>query len=326
MHCTTWREVAARITDMTVRGAPAIGVAAAGGLALAAREAAVAPADDRAAFDAALTRPPPACWPRGPRPSTSRGRSARCAAVWQRCDAAPQDAALPLLARARADPRRRHRPLPAHRRARRAAVRAPATASSRTATPAPWPRPATAPRSASSAPATSATHGDISRARRRDAALAAGRASHRLGAAGRGHPLPRHQRQHGRPLHARAARSTAWWWAPTASPPTATRPTRSAPTRCRCWPRSTACRSTWRRRCRTVDLAIASGADIPIEERDPDEVTARSAGAASRRPAPRPPPGLRRHAGGQHHRHHHRGRRAAPALRPGAAPGLRSRG
>ncbi|MBN2203869.1 MAG: S-methyl-5-thioribose-1-phosphate isomerase, partial [Thermoleophilia bacterium] len=38
--CTTWREVAGRIRDMTVRGAPAIGVTAAGGIALAAREAA----------------------------------------------------------------------------------------------------------------------------------------------------------------------------------------------------------------------------------------------------------------------------------------------
>ena len=37
--CSTWREVAACISDMTVRGAPAIGVAAAGALALAAREA-----------------------------------------------------------------------------------------------------------------------------------------------------------------------------------------------------------------------------------------------------------------------------------------------
>ncbi|MBE3034034.1 MAG: hypothetical protein IMZ74_12670, partial [Actinobacteria bacterium] len=35
VRCHTWQEVAARITDMTVRGAPAIGVTAAGGLALA---------------------------------------------------------------------------------------------------------------------------------------------------------------------------------------------------------------------------------------------------------------------------------------------------
>jgi methylthioribose-1-phosphate isomerase len=52
--CRTWREVADRISDMTVRGAPAIGVTAAGGIALAAAEAAVASADDPAAFGAAL--------------------------------------------------------------------------------------------------------------------------------------------------------------------------------------------------------------------------------------------------------------------------------
>ena len=52
--CRTWREVAERITDMTVRGAPAIGVTAAGGLALAAAEAAAASPADPAAFEAAL--------------------------------------------------------------------------------------------------------------------------------------------------------------------------------------------------------------------------------------------------------------------------------
>ncbi len=53
VHCRTWREVADRITDMTVRGAPAIGVTAAGGIALAAAEAA-AVTDDPAAIRAAL--------------------------------------------------------------------------------------------------------------------------------------------------------------------------------------------------------------------------------------------------------------------------------
>ncbi len=54
VHCRTWQEVAARIADMTVRGAPAIGVTAAGGLALAARAAASAHPDDLAGFRAAL--------------------------------------------------------------------------------------------------------------------------------------------------------------------------------------------------------------------------------------------------------------------------------
>ena len=52
--CTTWREVADHIRDMTVRGAPAIGVTAAGGVALAAREVAGRGGDDVAAFRAAL--------------------------------------------------------------------------------------------------------------------------------------------------------------------------------------------------------------------------------------------------------------------------------
>ena len=65
----------------------------------------------------------------------------------------------------------------------------------------------------------------------------------------------------------------------------------------------------------TIDHAIASGADIPIEERAGDEVTQLGgralapgghAGRESR---------LRRHAGGQHHRDRHRGGRAPRAVR-----------
>lgn len=52
--CHTWREVADRISDMTVRGAPAIGVTAAGGIALAAAEASAVSPNDPAAFQAAL--------------------------------------------------------------------------------------------------------------------------------------------------------------------------------------------------------------------------------------------------------------------------------
>ena len=162
--CTTWREVAACIRDMTVRGAPAIGVAAAGALALAAREAAAFSAvGDRAAFDAALERGGGRASRRpGPRPSISRWAIAEMRALWQRCDAAPEECWLTLLARAREihddDIRRCSR----HRRLRRAVVQAPATPSSRTATRAPWRPPATARRWASSAPATSATAAPIS--------------------------------------------------------------------------------------------------------------------------------------------------------------------
>jgi methylthioribose-1-phosphate isomerase len=53
VRCRSWQEVADRITDMTVRGAPAIGVAAAGALHLAARQA-VASGGDADTFVAAL--------------------------------------------------------------------------------------------------------------------------------------------------------------------------------------------------------------------------------------------------------------------------------
>ena len=52
VDCRTWQEVAAAIRDMRVRGAPAIGVTAAYGLALAARRF---ESDDPSAFEAVLT-------------------------------------------------------------------------------------------------------------------------------------------------------------------------------------------------------------------------------------------------------------------------------
>ncbi len=69
------------------------------------------------------------------------------------------------------------------------------------------------------------------------------------------------------------ARSPAASSAPTASPPTATPPTRSAPTPSPCWPRRTTSPSTWPRRSPHLDLTLATGADIPIEERPAEEVT-----------------------------------------------------
>ncbi len=73
----------------------------------------------------------------------------------------------------------------------------------------------------------------------------------------------------------------------------------------------------------TVDLTLADGGGIPIEERNPDEVREVGGrlhhGALRRGPQPR----LRRHAGRLHHGHRHRARRPSPALRkePGP-PGL----
>ena len=99
--CTTWRDVAARIRDMTVRGAPAIGVAAAGGLALAAREAAFAWPDDRAAFNAALADAAAGLAATRPTAVNLTWAIGELRGLWQRCDAAPHECWLTLLARAR---------------------------------------------------------------------------------------------------------------------------------------------------------------------------------------------------------------------------------
>ena len=104
--CRSWREVADRISDMTVRGAPAIGVTAAGGIALAAAEAAAANADDPAAFRAALEQAasgllatrPTAVNLRWALDEMRRAWDAALAAV----DAAPAAVAAKLLERAQA--------------------------------------------------------------------------------------------------------------------------------------------------------------------------------------------------------------------------------
>ena len=64
----------------------------------------------------------------------------------------------------------------------------------------------------------------------------------------------------------------------------------------------------------TIDLATPDGSHIPIEERDAREVT--HIGRRARRPAggERPQPRLRRHPGGVRRRHHHGARHPAPAL------------
>ena len=65
----------------------------------------------------------------------------------------------------------------------------------------------------------------------------------------------------------------------------------------------------------TIDHAIASGAEIPIEERAPRRGrAARRTGGRARRHAGLEPR-LRRHAGGQHHGDRHRGGRPPRALR-----------
>jgi methylthioribose-1-phosphate isomerase len=107
VRCRTWREVAARIQDMTVRGAPAIGVTAAGGLALAAGEAA-ASASDAAGFRAVLDEAAAGLAATRPTAVNLTWAIAEMRAVWQRElgaggeRARPAAVAAALLARARA--------------------------------------------------------------------------------------------------------------------------------------------------------------------------------------------------------------------------------
>jgi methylthioribose-1-phosphate isomerase len=99
VRCRTWQEVAARITDMTVRGAPAIGVTAAGGLALA---AAVASGGDAEAFRPALEEAANGLLATRPTAVNLRWAVDEMRLVWTACDEPPGVCASLLLARARA--------------------------------------------------------------------------------------------------------------------------------------------------------------------------------------------------------------------------------
>ena len=104
--CRSRREVADRIRDMTVRGAPAIGVTAAGGIALAAAEAAAASPDDPAAFRAALEQAASGLLATRPTAVNLRWALDEMRAAWEADLVAPQAApvqvAQALLARAQA--------------------------------------------------------------------------------------------------------------------------------------------------------------------------------------------------------------------------------
>ena len=102
VRCRTWREVAERITDMTVRGAPAIGVTAAGGLALAAAAASAADPTDTAAFRAALEQAASGLLVTRPTAVNLRWALGEMRAVWEGCEASPPACAARLLARAQA--------------------------------------------------------------------------------------------------------------------------------------------------------------------------------------------------------------------------------
>ena len=323
VHCRTWQEVA----DAHHRhdGARGAGHRRRGGRRHGARgRQAAAAGADRGGFGPRSRRPPRGWRPRGPRPSTSAGPSTRCGRLAGDEPAAgsrPQALAAALLTRAQADPRRRHRALPAHRRARGRPVQArrhhPHALQRR--------RPGHRrlrhrarrhPRRASPGTATSACsstrrargcRGRVSRPgscrsrASRTALITDNMAGYfiarRRRRRGRGRRPHRRQRRHGqqdRHLQRRRAGQGA--------------------------------RRAVLRGGAAVDGGppSASGAEIPIEERAEDEVhvVPRAPRGAGRRP--RPSPGLRRHAGGQHHRHRHRGRRAAAAVRDALRAAVRA--
>jgi len=101
VRCLTWRDVAARISDMTVRGAPAIGVAAAGALALAGREAALRD-DDVDAFRGVLAEASAGLAATRPTAVNLTWAIDEMSAVWRSWTGSPLSCASALLARARA--------------------------------------------------------------------------------------------------------------------------------------------------------------------------------------------------------------------------------
>ena len=312
MRCRTAAEVARAIKTMVIRGAPAIGVAAAMGIALGMRKSQATGTQKFAAEFykicelMAATRPTAVnlFWaiermkrafaaaaaggrvgrrdqgparPRGAAPFTTR--TSRAAARWARFGAergAGRGAHPHALQRRRAGDGRLRHGARRHPRRRRAGQ---------------------------------AGH----RVRRRDAAVPAGRAAHRLGARARRHPDDGHHRQHGRRADAAGAASTWSSSAPIASPPTATRRTRSAPTPSPCSRASTASRSTSPRRSRRSTSARRTARQIPIEERNAREVTHVGGYAARAGRRARPEPGVRRHAA----------RARSPASSPSAASSAR---
>jgi methylthioribose-1-phosphate isomerase len=99
VRCRTWQDVAERIRDMTVRGAPAIGVTAAGGLALAGASAAREHAGDPQAFRAALEQAAAGLLATRPTAVNLRWAVGQLRAVWSSCGE-PGECASRLLARA----------------------------------------------------------------------------------------------------------------------------------------------------------------------------------------------------------------------------------
>ena len=140
----------------------------------------------------------------------------------------------------------------------------------------------------------------------RDAAAAPGRTPDGMGARRAGYPVLRDRGRSSGVAHGRGRGRRRASPAPTGSRRTATWRTRSGRTASRSRPAHHGVPFYVVAPTSTLDPSAASGADIPIEERDPREVSTRF---------PATEPGVRRHARRAGRRDRDRGRRASRAVR-----------
>ena len=258
-------EIAIAIRDLAVRGAPAIGVAAAYGASFSMRSGATTPPAER--FETA-SRLLAATRPTAVNLFAALERMAR-ALSRRRESSAGEDRGGPRRRSGR-DRRRGHRGLPVDRPLRRGVARDGQPRDD-----------ALQRRRARDGRVRHRARGHPRRRRGgeghpgprlRDAAVPPGRAPDRLGARARRDSRSRSSPTAWAATFFPAGRSAPSSSAPTASPPTATPPTRSAPTPSRSWQRRTASPSMSPRRRRRSTSTAPTAHAIPIEERSSGEV------------------------------------------------------
>ncbi len=91
LQCTTWQEVAEAICNMTVRGAPALGVTAGMGMALAARQALADSSGDAARFHAAVQAASKALFETRPTAVNLPWALREMEPIWKREDLSPAE-------------------------------------------------------------------------------------------------------------------------------------------------------------------------------------------------------------------------------------------
>lgn len=100
LHCRTWQDVADAICSMAVRGAPALGVAAAMGMALAASSALMEHADDPAAFRGAVQAASEGLFATRPTAYNLPWALEEMEAIWRREDLSPAEITTEMERRA----------------------------------------------------------------------------------------------------------------------------------------------------------------------------------------------------------------------------------